>query len=94
MNEATGFSSILGEAADIGDAHHAAFRRVRIDIVELLKVGRIFRLADQRKAVVADRRILGQGGDGYEARNGCGESEARHGHVRHEKLQPGRKWSP
>ena len=34
------------EGADIGHAHEAALRRVRVHIVEMLEVGRVFRRAD------------------------------------------------
>ena len=56
------------EGADIGHAHEAALGGVRVHIVEMLEVGRVFRRADERDGVMALRRvllrrILARGGD-------------------------------
>ena len=70
------------EAADIGHAHDAAFRRVGIDEVEMGEARGIFRLADQRQRMAVDGRILGPSSAGKEAEQHQGEGEARQSHDR------------
>ena len=54
------------EGADSALAHHAALRGVRIDVVEMLEVGRVFEVAEQRQAVpenVLRATLMRCGGD-------------------------------
>ena len=56
----------------------AALRRVRIDVVEMLEVGRIFHVAEQRQRMTPDRlaaRILCTGG--FDRGKNCGKPQCR-----------------
>ncbi len=69
------------ERADVGHAHDAAFRRVRIHVAERFEVGGIFRLADQRQRVMVDRRVLGVARCGQEAGEEEGNEKAGRAHA-------------
>jgi hypothetical protein len=62
------------ERADRDHARHAALRRIGIDVVEALEIGRVFDVAEQRQRVAPGRLPSGRLCTGWNARS---DSEGR-----------------
>ena len=82
------------EGADRGVAHAAALGRVGIDVSEILEIGAVFQIAEQREAVALCDTVIGGDGGGQSGDGGKHESGNQSAHGGVSSVSHGRQSSP